>query len=122
MKNKKFYLLNSFSPSMFGGEDIVGTVFKKLSISEAKEVFSSFKNKEYEIISAIGHEGTAKLLSQILEHEIPFQRIAISLSEGDCGLIITLAFRPEEGKVYSYEELKQFFKEGKIVLYGFMIT
>ncbi|MGC8979576.1 STIV orfB116 family protein [Caldisericum sp.] len=120
--SKKFYLLNSFSPSMFGKQDFVGAAFQKISFQEAKEGFNSFRSRGYEIISAIGHEGTARLLSQILDYEVPFNRIQITLSEGDIGLIITLAFRPEEGRVYNYEELKQFFDEGKIVLYAFIIT
>jgi hypothetical protein len=107
---------------MFGGLDFVGAAFQKISFQEAKEVFQAFQNKGYTIISAIGHEGTAKLLSQILDYEVPFNRIQITLSKGNIGLIITLAFRPEEGRIFNYEELKQFFDEGKIVLYAFIIT
>ena len=117
--NKNFYLLNAFSPSMFSDKESMAVFFQKLTVKEAKDYFNYAQERGYNIISAIGHEGTARLLSQILNHDIPFDRKQISLSRFDCGLIITLAFRPEEGRVYSYEELMQLFAENKIVLYFF---
>jgi hypothetical protein len=126
--NKNFYLLNAFSPSMFADKESMSVYFQKLTVKKARDYFNYAQERGYNIISAIGHEGTARLLSQILNHDIPFDRKQISLSRFDCGLIITLAFRPEdidlfvslqEGRVYSYEELMELFAENKIVLYFF---
>jgi hypothetical protein len=116
---KNFYLLNAFSPSMFADKESMGVFFQKLTVKEARDYFNHAQSRKYNIVSAIGHEGTARLLSQILGHEVPFDRKQISLSRFDCGLIITLSFRPEEGKIYSYEELMELFAENKIVLYLF---
>jgi hypothetical protein len=117
---KNFYLLNAFSPSMFADKESIGVYFQKLTVKEARDYFNHAQRRGYNIISAIGHEGTAKLLSQILDHEVPFDRKQISLSKSESGLIITLAFRPEEGRIYSYEELMELFAENKIVLYFFL--
>ena len=70
-------------------------------------------NIGYELISAIGHESTAILLSQLLELEIKTNRIAIELAEDDIAIAFTLEFRLPEGKVLSKEELENIINEKK---------
>lgn len=119
-----FYILNAFSPNMLI-QSFTTVKFTKVSQSEARTIFNEvgdmWETKRQVFTSAIGHEGTAKIVSNILYTEIPANRTEISLVKGDKGLIFTLAFRPEEGKVYDYLELCKLLEEGKIVIYYFEV-
>ena len=59
-------------------------------------------------VSAIGHEATARLLTDFLGIEIPMNRIQIQVGVGDEVIAFTLRRRLPEGKViYSPEELEE---------------
>jgi hypothetical protein len=58
-------------------------------------------------VSAIGHEGSARLLSTLLGQEVPTARIVASLAPGDRALVLRLKGRLPEGKVLSEEEVRQ---------------
>ncbi|MCY0882327.1 MAG: DUF1874 domain-containing protein [Acidianus infernus] len=79
-------------------------VFKeeRITIEEAKELV-----RHNNFISAVGHESTAKLLSQLLGVEIPTSRQQIFLEPSDKALAFVLKSRPPEGKVLTLEELNQ---------------
>lgn len=111
-----FFILNAFSPSMLTKSFSIVN-FIKLSQEEARAIFKS----EGTFISAIGHESTAKIVSNILYSEIQYQRISVNLIEKDKGLIFVLSFRPEEGKVYDYLELCHLMDEGGIQIYYFEV-
>jgi hypothetical protein len=74
----------------------------KINVEEAKEIL---KNNDF--VSAVGHEGTAKVLSQLLGIEIPTNRITVFFNKGDIGIHFFLKQRLPEGKVLSEQELKQ---------------
>ncbi|WP_297216933.1 DUF1874 domain-containing protein, partial [Thermoplasma sp.] len=57
--------------------------------------------------SAIGHEGTAKVLSDLTGFSIPVNRVAIRMQPGDKALVFRLLDRLPEGKVLTEEELRQ---------------
>lgn len=57
-------------------------------------------------VSAIGHEASAEVLSQILNITIPVNRIHIRMQTGDEALILRLLQRLPEGKVLDEIELK----------------
>jgi len=65
------------------------------------------------VLSAIGHESTAKVISQILGTPVPVNRVPIQLGSGDALIVATLydasgrPFRPPEGKVLTEDELKE---------------
>ncbi len=103
---KTIYLTNSFSTNMLKATNIV--VFKKMSLKKTIK----FLNEEKEnanIISAIGHEGTAKLLSNLLGFEVPTDRKNSYFSKkSDYLLIFTFGARLPEGKVLSQKELKNY--------------
>jgi hypothetical protein len=71
-----------------------------LSIDEARTILAG------NFVSAIGHEASAKLLSQILNMPIPVNRIQIKMQPGDAALILRLLQRLPEGKVLNESELK----------------
>lgn len=56
-------------------------------------------------ISAIGHEGTAILLSRLLDMSVPMHRQAIRMQPGDAALVFRLTRRPPEGEVLDAEQL-----------------
>ena len=57
--------------------------------------------------SAIGHQATAELLSELLERDIPTQRTAVRLQPGDSALVFRLTQRLPEGRVLSFDELSE---------------
>jgi hypothetical protein len=58
-------------------------------------------------ISAIGHESTAQLISQVLGINIPANRTAIEMEPGDYAVVFKLNQRPPEGVVLSCDQLKE---------------
>jgi hypothetical protein len=73
----------------------------KISVEEAKQLLSS------QFTSAIGHEATAKVLSQLLSIPIPVNRVSVWMQEGDIGIHFFLKTRLPEGRVLSEQELRQ---------------
>jgi len=71
--------------------------------------------KQGEFISAVGHESTARLLSELLGVEIKPNRIFVDMELWDEALAIQFLERIQEGKVLSKEELEKLYNEGKIV-------
>jgi len=74
--------------------------YRRITILQAKKIL---KNSTF--ISAVGHEATAMLLSDLLEAEIKYNRVAIVMQEGDMAVVFHLLARLEEGQVLSIEEL-----------------
>jgi hypothetical protein len=77
---------------------------RPVSFEEVKEVV-----RDREIISFIGHEATAKLLSQLLSVEIPTSRAMYDPKPGDVAVVIRLKKRlekPEDVKNVKPEDLE----------------
>lgn len=92
----KKYILNTPVLTNYG-------VFKfiKVSIEKAKEFV-----KNGDVVSAVGHQGTAEVLSEILGTKIKCNRIQVSMEPGDQALVFRLLTRLPEGTVLSKEELE----------------
>ena len=60
-----------------------------------------------EILSAIGHQSTADILTTLLGTTIPMNRIMFEQQEGQKALIFKLLSRPEEGKILTQQEIEQ---------------
>ena len=103
------YLLNALSPSMFNRRSTI--------LIEPIDLETARRRLENGFISAVGHESTAKLLTNLLGIAVVKNRIAVTLEDGDTAIIVVLGFRPEEGKVYSLEELEKLYRQGRIKLY-----
>jgi len=72
---------------------------RKISVEEAKKILKN------DFVSAVGHEATAKFMTQILQVEIPYNRIYVKYCPGDVAICTKLLQRLPEGKVLSEEEL-----------------
>lgn len=73
--------------------------FSPLDMAQARELASQA------FTSAVGHQGTADLLSVLLEKEIPMNRVGIQMEPGDEALIFRVKTRLPEGVVLSKEEI-----------------
>jgi hypothetical protein len=99
---KKIYVFNTLiTPIDFSKFNSASVNFERVSVEDVKAILSS-----HPFISAIGHEGTAQLLSKILGVQIPANRVSVFLEPGDIGIHFFLKQRLPEGKVLSEEELK----------------
>jgi len=92
---------NAFSVNMVQNDSIV-IKFRKISLEEAKKIV-----KDSYVYSIVGHEATAKVLTQLLGVPIMTNRINYSIQPDDILIIFTIPFRLEEGKVLSEEEVER---------------
>ena len=65
-------------------------------------------------VSAVGHESTAKVLTELLGMKIPANRITVDMKPGDVAIAVQFLKRLPEGKVLNESELLKLFKEGVI--------
>jgi hypothetical protein len=72
-----------------------------ITLNQAKDLI---KNRE--TISAIGHESTAQILTELLGIEVPVNRIQFAQQSGQITLVFKLNGRPPEGKILSREEIE----------------
>lgn len=91
------YLLNSPVLPDFGCYRFEGPI----NLARAKHLASDG------FVSAIGHEGAAALLSQLLDQSVQMNRKRIRLHPGDRALVLRLDQRLPEGRILSYQELSQ---------------
>jgi hypothetical protein len=59
-----------------------------------------------ETLSAIGHQSTAEILTELLEIPVPMNRIQFSQEVGQSAIVFKLKGRPPEGKILSREEIE----------------
>lgn len=57
--------------------------------------------------SAIGHEATAQILSEVLGEPIPFNRIAFTQAPGQTALVFKLKGRAQEGVILTREQIDE---------------
>lgn len=96
MRKAKIYILNSPIITSYGVYN-----YQKLTVEQVTSLLQD------DFISAIGHEGTAKLLSRIVGVEIPVNRVQISMEVGDLAIVFRVLQRLPEGKVLTAEELSK---------------
>jgi hypothetical protein len=81
-----------------------------VSLDDAKQiVFSALdlaQGPDDGILSAIGHQSTAEILTELLETPIAMNRIQFAQELQQSALVFKLKGRPEEGKILSREEIE----------------
>jgi len=96
------YILNTLIvPVNFDETPEAKVRLRRISVEEARAILAGG------FISAVGHEATAKLLSQLLGVEIPAIRQTIFMKPGDKAVHFFLKSRLPEGVVLGEEELKR---------------
>jgi hypothetical protein len=68
--------------------------FTKIDLEEAKDIARG-------AVSAVGHQGAAEALSQLLGMEIRTNRMEVKMERGDAALVFRLLTRLPEGAVLS---------------------
>ncbi len=104
----QLFLSNSFSLGMVNPSPEGLTIkVRTLTLEETRDLLKGGYT------SAVGHQGTAQVLSLLLGTEVPSNRIAIRLSQEDSLIVFQLGVRLEEGRILSEEEVLSLYREGK---------
>ena len=99
---EKIVLLNALVPNSTAPAIMIST---PVTLVEAKELVK----KSEKIESYIGHEATAKLLTQLFEKEIPASRAMYQPRNGDLAIVVRLKKRlekPEDVKNVKPEDIE----------------
>lgn len=83
---------------------------KTVSIDEIKTLI-----KGADILSAVGHQTTADVLTELLNRPVPMNRIQYAQNVGETAICFKLNGRPEEGKILTKEEIESIGYEFKIL-------
>jgi phosphohistidine phosphatase SixA len=75
---------------------------EQISLAEAKALAN--KNK---FVSCVGHESSAQVLTELLEVNVPMNRLSISLEPGDTMIVFKLNSRPAEGSILNRQQLEK---------------
>ncbi|MBP2636789.1 MAG: hypothetical protein H6Q72_2696 [Firmicutes bacterium] len=75
-----------------------------ISLAEAKKLVQSAPG----IISAVGHQATAEIISDLLGIKVDFNRINFHQNTGQQALVFKLNSRPPEGIILSRDEIEAF--------------
>ena len=108
----RLYILSGFSLSMLPVPCAVEMIVHEVDAEKARKVIDCARRDGKEIVSAVGHESTAKILSELLGFEVPVNRIMVKLEEGDEAVIFQLFTRLPEGRVLNRDELEELVKKG----------
>ena len=76
---------------------------KGITLEEAKKLI---KNNKENILSAVGHQSTADILTELLGLEIPVNRINFIQEAQQSALVFKLNGRAPEGVILSREEIE----------------
>jgi hypothetical protein len=91
------YVMNT--TGVFTSQKKLTIQFSEVSIEHAREVIDDG------FISAVGHESTANLISQLLDTEIPLNRYSVDFKPGDIAICFQISPRPPEGVILTELEL-----------------
>jgi len=96
------YVFNTLTvPIDFDERDEVKIILRRVTAQEARDLMREG------FISAVGHESTARVLSQILGIDVPYERRTVFMNPGDIGIHFFLKSRIPEGRVLTEEEMKE---------------
>lgn len=93
------YLMNT--TGIFTDEDELIIYYKKLTVDEVKRALSNG------FISAIGHESTAEIITELIGVDVPFQRYNVNLKSGDIAICFQISPRPPEATILTKEEIER---------------
>jgi len=101
---------NAFSINMLQGSQVLA--FVPIVADTARRLVQEFND----IYSVVGHESTARLLSQVLGVEIKANRENYIMRPDDVLLVFTVPFRLPEGRVLDEDELERIAHSMRIYL------
>lgn len=100
----KITMLNTSILTNFGTYSYVPATLKDV----CERLGSHVCDPDHSVIeSAIGHQSTAEILTELTGIDIPVNRINYRQEVGDLAIIFKLNDRPPEGKILSREEIEE---------------
>jgi Domain of unknown function (DUF1874) len=106
-------LTSTFSPSMISAEHRheACILLETVDLEMAQTCAETAK-------SAVAHPATAKLMSEVLGFEVPFERVALALEPGDSVLVFqldqALFRRLNEGETLDLDQLRDAMAQGAL--------
>ena len=94
---KKLAILNTSILTVTGTFEL-----KDITLQEAQQLVQN-----NEILSAVGHQSTADILTTLLGVQVPMNRIMFEQKQEQKALVFKLLGRPEEGKILTVEEIEE---------------
>ena len=79
---------------------------KAITLSEAQSLVKETLQSSNNVLSAIGHQSTADILTTLLGINVPAARIEFAQLSGQKALVMKLNGRPPEGRVLTQEEIE----------------
>lgn len=79
--------------------------YEKTSLEKVKREIELMGN--HRILSAIGHQSTADILSELIGMKIEVNRINYEQDDNDLAVVFKLRGRPEEGKILTKAEIEE---------------
>jgi hypothetical protein len=116
-QHNRLYLLDTPMVPMRVGMGCWLRVDRTKDVEYVKKMINILRKLGYEVVSAIEHQSTAKILSAILGFEIPVQRVSIEPDRHDVAIAFVLDYQLPEGKVLTEEELKKIIEEQRYSFY-----
>ena len=80
------------------------TAFKRV-LSVIKDTYDKMIREGHEVINAISHESTVKLLNELLDEDFVPNRNPVYLQEGDVAIALKPFGRPPAGKELTVDDL-----------------
>lgn len=118
----KIIIANAFSLSMLNCKKNL-VVVEEVKLEDVKHhILHCLEHPECEFKSVIGHESTAKILSELLGIEVKVNRIKITLDKDTVLYVFQLLERLPEGKILSTEELKKLVEQDKIKFFRVLLV
>lgn len=77
--------------------------YEPISLDQAKKIIA---NAEDGVLSAVGHQATANILTDLLGTPVPMNRIEFAQQEGQSAIVFKLNGRAPEGVILSREEIE----------------
>lgn len=93
---KKVALLNTTIATVDGVFEV-----RTITLEKAREIAQS-----NELLSAIGHESTAQIMSELLQVNVPVNRIQFSQELNQTALVFKLKGRAPEGVILTKKEIE----------------
>jgi hypothetical protein len=102
----KLAILNTSILTVFGQFD-----YHQISLEDAQilayNAMDPMIGPDDGLLSAVGHESTAQILTSLLEVEVPMNRIQFVQEVGQDAIVFKLKGRPPEGRILSAEEIEK---------------
>ena len=81
--------------------------YRPTTVADCQKLLTDSIGNGNEILSAIGHESTANIMSDLLVYRVEMNRIVYKQEKDDTCIVFKMRGRPPEGKILSFEEIEK---------------